>query len=236
MSFVFKNLGKNLVTDRLGGFSKPPYDSFNLGFHTGDDAENVAKNRAKLAADFGREKIVFMNQIHSDLVVKIDEFPIKTPECDALITDRARVALAVMTADCAPILFYDPARGAIGAAHAGWRGTRSFIAAKTALAMRENYGVNFADLRVGIAPAICGKCYEIGEEVAAKWRELPSYLQAALNENHLDLQLANRLILREIGVLDENIETIAECTLENPALFSHRRANPSGRFVSLISL
>ncbi|MDR2152531.1 MAG: peptidoglycan editing factor PgeF [Helicobacteraceae bacterium] len=225
-----------VVTTRLGGVSLPPFDSLNLGANVGDDPKAISRNRAAIADVLGAQSAVYMNQIHSDRVVAIDKAPQTPPECDAIITNAPNIALAVLSADCVPILLFDAKTRAIGAAHAGWRGTASMIVIKTIEAMREAYGSNPSDLSATIAPAICGRCYKIGDEVANAWRRLPPYLQPALNGDRLDLPLANRLQLTSVGVLERNIETIAKCTFEDETLFSYRRANPTGRFASIIAL
>jgi YfiH family protein len=142
-----------------------------------------------------------------------------------MISRTPNIALAVLTADCVAILFYDPKVRAIGVAHAGWRGSAALIAIKTVEAMRENFGSNPNDILAAIAPAICAKRYEVGNAVIDEWRKLPDNFQPALSDRHLDLQLANRLQLRSIGVLDRNIETMTLCTYENDDFFSYRRAN-----------
>jgi YfiH family protein len=177
-----------------------------------------------------------MNQIHGDRIVLIDKPPPTPPECDAMISNQPNIALAVLSADCVPLLFFDPVNRAIGAAHAGWRGSAALIAVKTIEAMRDRFGSKPSDIIAGIAPAICGKCYEVKDAVKNEWRKLPDYLRIALKDNRLDLPLANRLQLNAIGVLDRNIETMPLCTYENDDFFSYRRANPTGRFASIIAL
>ena len=224
------------VTRRSGGVSLPPYDTLNLGANVGDDPEAVARNRAIVAEISGAKDVVYMNQIHSDRVIAISQAPQTPPECDATISNAPNIALAVLSADCVPILLFDPKRRAIGAAHAGRRGTASAIAIKTIEAMRKIYGSDPSDILAAIAPAICGKCYQIDGEIASEWRKLPSYLQPALRGDRLDLPLANRLQLLTIGVLERNIETIGICAFEDQTLFSYRRANPTGRFAYVIAL
>ncbi|MDR2034460.1 MAG: peptidoglycan editing factor PgeF [Helicobacteraceae bacterium] len=227
---------KHIVTTRQGGVSLPPFDSLNLGLRVGDDPAKVAQNRAFTAQALKTNAIVYMNQVHSDRVVLIDYAPLEPPECDAMISKTPNIALAVLTADCVPILFYDPKVRAIGVAHAGWKGSVALIAIKTVEAMRENFGSNPSDILAAIAPAICAKRYEVGDAVIDEWRKLPDDFQPALSDRRLDLQLANRLQLRSIGVLDRNIETMALCTYENDDFFSYRRANPTGRFASIIAI
>ncbi|MDR1451763.1 MAG: peptidoglycan editing factor PgeF [Helicobacteraceae bacterium] len=232
----FRNLPFALVTTRRGGVSIAPRDSLNLGLNAGDDPRLVEQNRLIVASALGAYNIVYMNQIHGDRVVLIDKPPVLPPECDAMISNLPDIALAVLTADCVPMLFFDPKTRSIGAAHAGWRGTATRISVKTIEAMRENFGSNPNDIMVGIAPAICEKCYGIGEDLAKIWRKLPRESRQALKGDRLDLPLANRLQLLSVGVLECNIETMALCTYENDDFFSYRKASPTGRFASIIAL
>ncbi|GHV04535.1 laccase domain protein [Campylobacterota bacterium] len=231
------------ITTRIGGVSKPPYESLNLAFHTGDDPAAVSQNRALAAEALGVSTIHFMDQIHSDrVVVANDQADDKAaaPQCDALIANQAGYAIGVLVADCLPILFYDPRTRSIGAAHAGRKGTELQIAAKTAIAMRERFGTNPADLLVGIGAGICTDCYEVGGEVAAFWQNLPAACRSALTETdgkfHIDLALANRQTLVACGVADNHIETLARCTRTDSAFFSFRREGVTGRFAALIAL
>lgn len=153
-------------TTRLGGVSTGVLASLNIGVHRGDDPENVLENYRILgdALGFSREDLVLTRQTHTDIVRRVtradcgrDLFTRDIPECDALITNDPGVALVVFTADCTPILLEDPRTGAVGAVHAGWRGTAAAIAAKTAMAMAEQFGSRPEDIRAAIGPNI-GKC------------------------------------------------------------------------------
>ena len=135
-------------TTRFGGVSTGIFDSMNIAVKEGEDPENVRKNIAILgsALGFGENDLVLTRQTHSDIVRVVSRgdcsgcFHRDYPECDALVTNDPGVALMVFTADCTPILFFDPVTGAVGAAHAGWRGTASEIAGKTVRAMCREIG------------------------------------------------------------------------------------------------
>jgi YfiH family protein len=242
--FYFSHLSRepnlaHAVTTRALGVSKPPYESLNLAFHTGDDPAAVSQNRAIAAAKLGVQTIIFMDQTHGDRVVVVASDKDETTLCDALITNQTGFAIGVLVADCLPILFYDPRTHSIGVAHAGRRGTELQIAAKTAIAMRENFGANPADLLVGIGAGICAECYEVGGEVAAIWQKLPEACRSALSEKegkfYINLALANRKTLIACGLADRNIETLARCTRTDRAFFSFRRDGVTGRFAALIA-
>ncbi len=162
-------------TTRLGGVSSGIWESMNIGPSRGDDLQNVIENYRILGASLGfqPEDVVIARQTHSDIVRKVGKadrgaglFGQKLDaECDALITNEPHVALMVSTADCTPILFHDPVTGAVGAAHAGWRGTASAIGSKTVEAMVREFGCKAEDIRCAIGPNIGFCCFETDADV-----------------------------------------------------------------------
>ena len=222
-------------TTRCGGVSGGYLGSLNLGAHRGDTMENVAKNYAILAnaLQFSPDKLVLANQIHTDIVrVVTGEDCVGSlshrdyPECDALVTNTPGVTLAVFTADCTPILFYDPKTGAVGAAHAGWRGTAAGIAAKTVDAMVAAFGCRRENIRAAIGPNIGTCCFETDRDVpdamcAALGSEADPFIHANGSKYHVDLKGINALWLRRGGVT--NVEISTDCTACSPDRFwSHR--------------
>jgi YfiH family protein len=210
-------------------------DSLNLGVHRGDDRANVEENFRILgdALGFSVTELVLSNQVHGNavrVVTRADARGIDNrdyPECDALITRDPGTALLVFTADCTPILLWDPVTGAVGAVHAGWRGTVSRIAVKTVLAMQEAYGCDPKNIHAAIGPNIGGCCFETGEEVPAALAEsygqevLSLIRQGANNKYFPDLKAINALGLRRLGVAA--IDLSAECTKCSPDRYwSHR--------------
>ena len=221
-------------TTRLGGVSKGELDSLNLGMHRGDERSNVEENYKRLAKAIGfdLEKLVLTRQTHSDIVRKVtfaDASGLDNhsyPECDALITNTPETALIVFSADCTPVLFHDPVTGAVGAAHAGWRGTAAKIAAKTAKAMCDAYGCKPEDIRAAIGPNIGACCFETDADVPeamvkAFGKTAESYIVPKGNKYYVNLKELNALSLREAGVT--HIEIAEECTVcQHHRFWSHR--------------
>lgn len=221
-------------TTRLGGVSTGHVASMNLSMRRDADPENVVKNFHVLgnALGFDPEKLVLTNQTHSDTVWQVtaaDHRGFNThtyPECDALITKEPGTALCVFTADCTPVLLWDPVTGAVGAAHAGWRGTVSKIAGKTVRAMVDAFGCHPEDLRAAIGPNIGACCFEtdgdVPEAIGAAYGEAAAPFIAKKGEKYyLDLKAINALALREAGVV--SIDISSACTACLPQRFwSHR--------------
>lgn len=222
-------------TTRLGGVSAGIFDSLNLSQNRGDPTENVAENFRRIGAILGftPDDVVNARQIHSDIVVKVGnedrgKLTVKdaSPVCDALITVEPGIALFVSTADCTPILLHDPVTGAVGAVHAGWRGTASAIAAKTAEAMAAHFGTNPKDIHAAIGPN-AGVChFETDADVPDAMVEafgcdVLSFVHPKGDKFYVNLKEINALILRRAGVTDITIS--GQCTMCRPDLFwSHR--------------
>ncbi len=222
-------------TTRLGGVSTGVFESLNLGLHRGDDFSNVAENYRILgnALGFSKEDLVLTWQVHSDIVRVVSRADAgkgydhrSYPQCDALVTNTPGVALMVFTADCTPILFYDPVTGAVGAAHAGWRGTALGIAQKTVQTMASRFGTRPEDVIAAIGPNIGACCFETDRDVpeamlSALGQEAEPYITQKGEKFHVDLKAMNRLWLRRAGV--ENITLSDSCTACQPHRFwSHR--------------
>ena len=221
-------------TTRLGGVSSGIFRSLNLGLHRGDNPENVAKNREILAQAIGYDpkKLVMTHQTHSDIVRRVTSRDARGidhrdyPEADALITDQPGVALWVFTADCTPILLHDPVTGAVGAVHAGWRGTAAKIAGKTARAMVEAFGCKPENIRAAIGPNIGMCCFETDGDVpaamlAAFGDGASPFIRQAGSKYYVNLKELNALALRQAGVTQ--IEISQACTACQPDRYwSHR--------------
>jgi len=221
-------------TTRHGGVSTGSQSSLNLAVGRGDSMENVEANLTILgkALGFDTGKLVMTMQIHSDIVRVVTDrdanglYHRNYPECDALITNTPGVALLVFTADCTPLLFHDPVTGAVGAAHAGWRGTAKAIGARVVEAMVRNFGSNPADICAAIGPNV-GMCHfetdaDVPEAmIAAFGEEAKAYIRQQGEKYYVDLKAINALSLRRAGV--RHIEISEECTMCSPDRFwSHR--------------
>ena len=222
-------------TTRFGGVSQGHLASLNIGIHRGDAWENVLKNYEIIGNSLGfdTKNAVLSHQTHSDTVRVVTAadagaglFTPELPECDALITDVPGIALTVFTADCTPILLWDGVTGAVGAVHAGWRGTAASIAGKAVNAMAANYGTRPEDIRAVIGPNIGQCCFETHEDVPqAMWAsfgtEAGAFIRQSGDRFHIDLKQINALVLRRAGV--RYIDICTDCTCcQSDRYWSHR--------------
>jgi len=236
---------------RRGGVSLPPWDSLNLGIGRGDNLSHVRENYRRFCAALGTDpdRCVLSKQVHEDNVRLVTE-----DDCgkglwrdrdytsvDAMICATPDIPLVVFSADCNVILLHDPVRGAIGAAHAGWRGTALGIVAKTVRAMAEHFGCRPADMRAAIGPSIARCCFETDDDVptalrAALGDEVEPYMDWNGSKWHIDLKAINALWLQRAGVA--HIDICDHCTACRPDLYwSHRKmGNARGAQVAMISL
>lgn len=222
-------------TTRMGGVSTGVLDSLNIGTSRGDDPENVLENYRRLgnAIGFDIANLVLSRQVHSDIVYTVTEaergaglFAPHLPDCDALITNVPGIALTVFTADCTPILFHDPVTGAVGAAHAGWRGTVKGIAARVVEAMAREYGSRPENIHAAVGPNI-GLChFETDADVpdalrAAFGAEMEAFIIPDGSKFRVDLKAVNGWVLEQAGVSRIDIST--ECTVcQSRRFWSHR--------------
>lgn len=217
-----------LVTSRDGGTSMPPYAGLNLGDHVGDDPEAVSVNRRLLASRVGRP-VQFMRQVHG-AQVSLVRAPGPPPEADAMVTDAAGVALAVLVADCVPVMFESPA--AVGVAHAGRQGMAAGVLAAT-LEIFDELGVDRSSIDVTLGPAICGRCYEVPADMRADvQRRVPgSGSETRAGTPALDLRAGLRAQLATAGV--GRVVVSDRCSAESGDLYSYRRDGLTGRFAGL---
>ncbi|MDP3265215.1 MAG: peptidoglycan editing factor PgeF [Sulfuricurvum sp.] len=231
-------------TTRHGGVSSSPYGTLNLAFHVGDNPQNVLENHRILADRLGYNPVnlVHMRQIHSNKITIVNStMNFNTPpQCDALITNFIDTPLMVMSADCTPILLYDPTKHAIGAVHAGREGALKGILPKTIEAMKQNYGTAVSDIQIILGPAIHGCCYEINENIAHEVKE-KGYEEALIRVKEkvsLDVNTILHIQLKALGISLEQIETMDECTsCHCHDYFSYRAdAQHTGRIAGVIVL
>ncbi len=243
---------RHCFTTRLGGVSQGHLASLNLGVHRGDGWENLRENYSRLgsAVGFLPENTVFTNQIHTDRVLRVSRdscgaglFREQTNSCDALITNRSGIALCCFSADCVPILLYDPVKKAAAAVHSGWRGTALGIVAKTVRELTAAFGCCPQDVHAAIGPCISQCCFETDRDVPDAMREaLGEEAEAAIRQTgekyHVDLKALNRLWLERSGVKPEHIDITSACTACEPDRYwSHRRVGDArGSMAGIIQI
>lgn len=230
---------KHAFSTRLGGVSKGEFNSMNMSFNRGDSEENVTENYKRLCSAVGIEfeSLVASAQDHHTFVRRVTSKekgigiykPRDLESVDALITNEKGVTLVTYFADCTPLLFVDTKNHAIGAAHAGWRGTVGRIGQKTVEKMTEEFGSDPSDIIATIGPTINKCCYEVDEPVALKFKELEGLNAERFvtpksdGKYMIDLVETNRQILAAAGVPNENITLSDVCTRCNSNLvWSHR--------------
>ena len=245
----------HFVTTRLGGVSTGSYGSFNCSPFTNDAPEHIRENTALLLDGMQQKPDVLLipHQVHRTEILHIDRPFLDLAETerrerlegvDALITDQPGCCIVVSTADCIPVMLYDPQHQAIAVAHAGWRGTVAFIVAKTIERMQQCYHTDPHCLKACIGPGISLESFEVGEEVydAFQAAGFPMHELAVRYEPagkwHIDLWKANQWQLLEAGVPASQIEISGICTYQHPDLFfsARRLGIDSGRILSGIML
>lgn len=225
---------------RQGGTSGGPFASLNLSDRVGDDPQSVAANWQRVGGALPGLSFARMRQVHGVGVVRVDDPQAPAEEADGMIAAAAGAGLAVLTADCVPLLCVAPAAHAVMALHAGWRGTLAGIAAAGLAAAQRELGVSPAAWQVAMGPSIGGCCYEveahIGQQLVSRWGTMPDAWQPAGTHGQLDLRAANRRILSAHGVPEAQIIDTGDCTsCRHDAFFSHRRsAGRAGRQASVI--
>ncbi len=248
-------------TDRRGGVSEAPYSSLNLAFHVGDDPAAVAENRRRLHAVVGDRPIVWMDQVHGRNVAVVGgpvgtaaagPAPDAVPETDALITTTPGLVLAVMAADCVPVLLrgegsatdtdtdpvMDTAPGAgatriVAAAHAGRRGLQLGVL-EAVVSRMSAMGVQPRAVEVQLGPAVCGRCYEVPAAMRDEVAAVAPAARATTRAGRPALDLRAGLVqqLHALGVQQVHVDP--RCTMEDPLLFSHRRDQRTGRLAGLV--
>ncbi|AQW70017.1 peptidoglycan editing factor PgeF [Pseudomonas parafulva] len=221
------------VTTRQGGVSLPPFDTFNLGDHVGDDPAAVAQNRLRLSGEFDIQP-AWLKQVHGLAVVNAD--PSRVVEADASWTDRPGIACTVMTADCLPVLFCDQAGTQVAAAHAGWRG----LAGGVLEATLDRLDVPPAQVLVWLGPAIGPQAFEVGLEVRDAFTAVhPEAARAFVDGERPGKLMADIYALARIRLAARGVTAVyggGLCTVSDERFFSYRRTPQGGRFASLVWL
>ncbi|MGH2568021.1 MAG: peptidoglycan editing factor PgeF [Bacteroidota bacterium] len=230
------NTARFYMSTRAGGLGANGY-GMNLSFRVGDDVESVQANRKYFFGKTGirPERLATPRQCHSANVLSVDQAG-EYESCDGLVTAVPELWLAVSVADCVPLILLDPRHRAIGALHAGWRGSAQRIAEAGIRLMAREFGTNPRDLVAFIGPAASVCCYEVGGEVASKFS--PDAVVRNNGSYHIDLKKENQRQLLEQGVLEDNVEISHYCTICTPNLFhSYRRdRDRSGRMMAAVGL
>lgn len=232
---------RHAFSTRLGGVSKGRYATMNLSLTNGDDRENVLENYKRLCGEIGIDinHLVLSRQTHTNNVKSVTSadrgtgiFKDSFSDIDGLITNESGVALVTQYADCTPLLFCDPVKRVIASSHAGWRGTVKEIGRVTVEKMVNEYGCDTKDIIACIGPCIGKCCYEVDEPVYSEFLKL-SYLKLdgiftdkGNGKYMLSLVEANRQILVNAGIKQENMDLSDICTCCNSdTLHSHRATN-----------
>ncbi|MGW8061132.1 peptidoglycan editing factor PgeF [Streptomyces ziwulingensis] len=226
-------------TDRWGGVSAVPYEELNLGGAVGDDPGAVTANRELAATSLGADpaRVVWMNQVHGADVAVVDgpwgDRPV--PRTDAIVTAERGLALAVLTADCVPVLLADPVAGVAAAAHAGRPGLVAGIVPAAVRAMTER-GADPARIVARTGPAVCGRCYEVPEDMRAEVAavEPAAHAETSWGTPALDVGAGVHAQLERLGVRDRAQSPV--CTRESKDHFSYRRDRTTGRLAGYVWL
>ena len=206
-----------------------------MGLTQAPDPDAVMASRRQFARALGieAEPLTVAGAVHGAGVARVDEHRDVIRGVDALVTDRRGIALFATYADCYPIVLWDPEHRCVGLVHAGWRGTIARVGPAALKAMQDEYGSDPAHIKAGIGPGICGRCYEVGEEVAGQFdREL--VCEGEGGRFLLDLAAANRSQLEDEGVSEVHVTGL--CTKETDYLPSHRRSPDGTRFGAIAAI
>lgn len=223
-----------ITTRNSPGVSQPPFEQCNLGSRCGDDPQAVARNREGLVSTLNLPAApVWLHQVHGTQVHEANAMPSAEAQADAAVTRMPGVVLAILTADCLPVLFCSRDGSEVAAAHAGWRGLRAGVLESTLARMQANP----ADVLAWIGPGIGANSYEVGSEVRdafvdAHAPSASAFIATRPGHWHCDLVALARQRLREAGVA--GVSTSGVDTFNDPRFYSYRRAAQTGRFASLI--
>lgn len=240
---LFADLGPGVVagfTTRAGGVSRGPWEGLDLGLHVGDDPADVDRNRA-LVGEWAGAPVSFARQVHGTRAEVVDAPPQGSGDlfaadgCDALVTARAAVPLGALVADCVPVLLADPQAGVVAAAHAGRNGLLDGVLQAAVHRMVE-LGARPASVRAALGPCAGPCCYEVPHDMRAQACTVlpPMHAITRAGTPSLDLRAGCRAALASAGV--GRVDDVGGCTVEDPDLYSYRRAAVTGRFAGVVVL
>ncbi|GAB3554316.1 peptidoglycan editing factor PgeF [Spirosoma fluminis] len=238
---VFRQFDQLIAAEstRHGGVSPAPFASLNLGINTNDDPAHVDENRRRFLGAIGAEGALFASahQVHGADVLYTTE-PGRYQGYDALITDRPGLLVGITVADCVPILIYDSVNGAVGAVHAGWRGTVGGIVTRTLEAMQQQFGTLAESCFAYVGTCIDEASFEIGPEVAEQFRPAFKRVDPFTQKTCANLKAANASLLTDFGIPSAQIAISAYSTvLNNQDYFSYRaEQGQTGRMLAVIGI
>jgi YfiH family protein len=233
-----KGLTHRIFT-RLGGVSRPPYDSLNSSYQNGDRPEDVKENLRIIRDSLEADQLIFMNQVHGKNIIPLAKndyptLPASAPEADALITDIPSMAIMVKQADCQGVIMYDPAKRIVSVTHCGWRGNLCNILASVVISMKTRFGCDPRDIMAFIGPSLGPCCAEFRSHEKMFPREFERHM---VREDYFDLWGISRSQLLEAGLRNDKIEIAGICTRCNSELlYSYRADNITGRFATVAML
>jgi purine-nucleoside/S-methyl-5'-thioadenosine phosphorylase / adenosine deaminase len=205
----------------------------NVGLSHAPDPAPVMASRRDFARALGLDRLTIMGAVHGASVARVDASDELVDGVDVLVTDQLGVALFATFADCYPIVLWDPKRRCVALVHAGWRGTLAGVGPAAVRALHDEYGSDPRVIVAGLGPGICGRCYEVGEEVASQFD--PRFVKDGPGAGFLlDLAAANRAQLDKAGV--RHVHGLDLCTKETTFLPSHRRSPDGVRFGAIVAL
>lgn len=221
------------ITGRDAGVGMAPYTGFNLGGHVGDSAEAVEANRARLAAAVGvpRDRLLFMAQAHGTTVLDVvGPWGREVPTADGIVTAATDLALAVLVADCVPVLLHDASSGVVGAVHAGRPGMIAGIVTE-ALARMRRLGAD--EISAVVGPSVCGRCYEVPTAMAreAAVSSPASAARSWAGTHAIDVASG---VVEQLSMDGVAVQWLPGCTREDHGLYSYRRDGRTGRFAGVI--
>ena len=239
------------VSTRIGGVSVGAYEGLNIGYTTEDEIDCVYENRERLRVACGIPVQPVLNMVHGTNIIYVDETPNGMAIGDACMTDKLNMPMMITTADCVPIIIYDPDHHAAALVHAGWRGTLERIAKIAIEAMGEKFASQPANLKIGVGPSIGPCCFEVGEDVGEEFnrafknrqylQELPLFAgisESPVRPGKVDLWAANCAAMLEAGADCSNICLSGICSFcRSDMCYSYRRdKRVTGRMASLVVL
>ncbi|NHI20905.1 laccase domain-containing protein [Phycicoccus endophyticus] len=220
---------RRAFTGRPGGVSRGPWSGLNLGLHVEDDPAAVHDNRRRLRAAVGRP-VVWMAQCHGAEVATVDGLPAEAPRCDAVVTASDEVALAVLVADCVPVLLASP-EGVVAAVHAGRPGMLAGVVPRALEAMRD-LGAGAVDAVVG--PSVCGRCYEVPASMRADAARVEPVSATVSWTGTPAIDVAAGVVA-QLDRLGVPVTWVAGCTREREDLYSYRASRTTGRFAGVVT-